>query len=125
MAYVCVSNRFTRRFAIRCNGTKSKNLPEGTATKVAEEIYHWLAEGTTKPTTAKNILGRCGPRFLINTVPEFVMPAFGFRFHDAELVLVDRDLCGKIDNQFLLGCIHHAIAICCQQHVFQVSHSIG
>ena len=34
---------FTKRFRIRRNGSKSKKLPEGTATEVAEEIRHWLA----------------------------------------------------------------------------------
>jgi hypothetical protein len=35
---------FTRRFRVRRNGTKSTQLPQATATEVAEEIHCWLAK---------------------------------------------------------------------------------
>ena len=49
---------FTKRFRIRRNGCKSTKLPEGTATQVAEEIRRWLANQSSTPTTAEDILGR-------------------------------------------------------------------
>ena len=49
---------FTRRFRIRRNGSRSKKLPEGTATEVAGEIRRWLARQANKPTTVEDVLDR-------------------------------------------------------------------
>lgn len=49
---------FKKRFQIRRNGSRSKKLPEATATEVAEEVRHWLVRQASKPTTAEDVLGR-------------------------------------------------------------------
>ncbi len=51
---------FTRRFRVRRNGTRSRKLPEATATEIANEIRRWLARHAVEPEAAEQLLPHHG-----------------------------------------------------------------